>query len=130
MILVLTAGAATWAGTSMVDAGLGLWPALAGVLNALPVALLCLGASLLALGWVPQAVFPIGALPAAGGFLLQVFADTFGWPGWVRWLSPFSHVANVPATSPDWGGTAALLTLALLLAAAGAAGYARRDLRG
>jgi ABC-2 type transport system permease protein len=130
VILLLTAGAATWAGTSMAGAGLGLWPAMAGVLNALPIAVLCLGASLLALGWVPQAVFPIGALPAAGGFLLQVFADTFGWPGWVRWLSPFSHVANVPATSPDWGGTAALLTLALLLAAAGAAGYARRDLRG
>jgi ABC-2 type transport system permease protein len=130
VILVLTAGAATWAGTSMVDAGLGLWPALAGVLNALPVALLCLGASLLALGWVPQAVFPIGALPAAGGFLLQVFADTFGWPGWVRWLSPFSHVANVPATSPDWAGTAGILAIALVLATVGVAGYARRDLRG
>jgi ABC-2 type transport system permease protein len=130
VILLLTAGAATWAGTSMVDAGLRLGPALAGVLNALPVALLCLGASLLALGWVPQAVFPIGALPAVGGFLLQVFADTFGWPGWVRWLSPFSHVANVPATSPDWAGTAGILAVALVLAAVGAAGYARRDLRG
>jgi ABC-2 type transport system permease protein len=130
VVLLLAAGLATWAGTSLVDAGLGLWPALAGALNALPVALLCLGASLLALGWVPQAVFPIGSLPAAGGFLLKALADTFGWPGWVRWLSPFSHVANVPATPPDLAGTAGILTLALALAAAGVAGYARRDLRG
>jgi ABC-2 type transport system permease protein len=128
--LLVTAGVAVWTGSSLVDAGLGLGPALAGVLNLLPVALLCLGAALLALGWVPQAVFPLGSLPAAGGFLLQVLADTLGWPAWVRWLSPFSHIGNVPALSPDWAGTAGILAVAGLLAAAGVAGYGRRDLRG
>jgi ABC-2 type transport system permease protein len=37
------------------------------------------------LGWAPSAVFALGVLPAAGGFLLLVLADTFGWPGAVRW---------------------------------------------
>jgi ABC-2 type transport system permease protein len=130
VLLAVVAGLATWVGTSTVGAGLGLWPALAGVLNAVPVALLCLGAALLALGWLPRAVFPVGALPAVGGFLLQVLADSLGWPAWVRRLSPFTHLGSVPADPPDWPGTAGILAVFLVLGVVGALGYARRDLRG
>jgi ABC-2 type transport system permease protein len=130
LVLAVAAGLATWAGTSAVGAGLGLWPALAGVLNSVPVALLSLGAALLALGWLPQAVLPVGALPTVGGFLLQALADSFGWPHWVLWLSPFTHVNTVPAQAPDWAGTAGILAVAAVFAVAGAVGYARRDLRG
>jgi polyether ionophore transport system permease protein len=129
-ILAVTAGLASLAGTSAAQAGIGLWPAVAGVLNILPVALLCLGAALFALGWVPSAVVGIGVLPAMGGFLLLVLADTFAWPGWIRALSPFAHLAAVPAVPPDWAGTAGMLAIAIVLGLAGAAGYARRDLRG
>jgi ABC-2 type transport system permease protein len=128
--LAVAAGLATYAGTSLVDAQLGLWPAVAGVLNVVPVALLCLGAALFALGWAPRAVAALGALPAAGGFLLQALADTFGWPAWIRALSPFAHLASVPAAPPDWGGTAGILAVAALLGVAGTARYSRRDLRG
>jgi ABC-2 type transport system permease protein len=96
----------------------------------LPVAVLCLAAAVLALGWVPRAVLPVGALPGAGGFVLQVLADIFAWLPWVRQLSPFSHLAAVPATGPNWPGTIGLLAVASLLAGAGVAGYRRRDLRG
>jgi ABC-2 type transport system permease protein len=118
-----------WVGTATVGAPLGAGAALAGTLNVLPVALLCLGAALLALGWLPRAVLAVGSVPAAGGFLLQVLADSFGWPGWVRQLSPYAHVAPVPVQAPDWAGAAGLLATAALLAAAGLAGYSRRDLR-
>ena len=72
----------------------------------------------------------IGVLPAAGGYLLLVFADTFAWPAWVRSVSPFAHLASVPAESLNAGGAVGMLVVALALAAVGLAGYARRDLRG
>jgi len=88
------------------------------------------GAALFALGWVPHAVLPVGVLPAAGGYLVQVLADTFSWPAWVAQLSPFAHVATVPAAPADWPGAIGILAVAALLALTGAVGYARRNLRG
>ena len=129
-LLVVVAGLAMWAGAGIAGAGLGLGAAVAGELNVLPVPLLCAGAALFALGWAPGVVLPIGALPAAGGFLLHSLAESFGWPGWVDVLSPFAHLAAVPARSPDWAGTIGMTAVAAVLAVAGAAGYTRRDLRG
>ena len=130
LMLAMVAGAATWLGTGWVGAPLGPWDALSGALNAVPVSLLCLGAALLALGWAPRAVLPIGVLPAAGGYLLYVLAQSFGWPQWMTSLSPFAHVAAVPAAPPDWPGTLGILAIAVALATAGAVGFSRRDLRG
>jgi ABC-2 type transport system permease protein len=130
VVLAGVAGLATWVGTAWVGAGLGVGEALAGAVNVVPVALFCLGAGLAALGWAPQAVLPVGVLPAAGGYLLLVLADSFRWPGWVRGLSPFDHLAAVPAEPMDVGGALGMLAAALLLAVLGLAGYSRRDLRG
>ena len=49
VVLTLVAGLATWAGTAIVGAGLSLGGALAGSLNVLSVAALCLGAAVFAL---------------------------------------------------------------------------------
>ena len=72
----------------------------------------------------------IGVLPAAGGYLLLVFAESFRWPDWVRSLSPFDHLAPVPAAPVDVAGALGMLVVAAALAAVGLAAYARRDLRG
>jgi ABC-2 type transport system permease protein len=130
VVLAAVAGLATWAGTAWVGAGLGLGDALWGAVSVVPVALLCLGAALAALGWAPSAVLGLGVLPAAGGYLLLVFADTFRWPEWVRDLSPFAHVASVPAEPVDVSGALGMLAVAAALAVLGLVGYARRDLRG
>ena len=130
VVLAVVAGLATWVGTAWVGAGLGLVDALWGAVSVVPVALLCLGAALAALGWAPSAVLPLGVLPAAGGYLLLVFADSFRWPEWVRALSPFAHVASVPAEPMDVPGALGMLAVAAVLAVVGLAGYARRDLRG
>jgi putative exporter of polyketide antibiotics len=103
---------------------------LAGALNVVPIAALCLGAAQLAIGWLPQAVLALGATPAVGGFLLTVLVDTFDWPNWLGQLSPFAHLASVPAIAPNWAGAAGLISVSLLLAGLGIAGFARRDLRG
>jgi len=128
-LLALVAGTATWAGATLVGAGLGLADALAGVVNVLPVALLCLGAAVLAVGVAPRSTGPVGALPAAGGFLLHVVADSVDAPAWVAGLSPFAHLATVPAQPPDWPGALGMLAVAAVLAVAGLYAYRRRDLR-
>jgi ABC-2 type transport system permease protein len=94
----------------------------------LPVALLCLGAALAALGWTPSAVLAVGVLPAAGGYLLLVLSDTFGWPDAVRWFSPFAHLDDVPAEPWNVPGAVGMLLVAVALGVAGCARYARRDL--
>jgi ABC-2 type transport system permease protein len=129
VVLAVVAGLTTWAGARAVDAPLGMGESVAGALSVVPVALLCVGAALAALGWVPQAVLPLGVLPAAGGYLLLVFAESFHWPAWVRGIAPFAHLSAVPAEPMDVAGALGMLAVALLLGVLGLVGYARRDLR-
>ncbi len=128
VLLTAVAGLVTWAGTAAVGVPLGP-AALAGAANTLPVTALGLGAALLALGWAPRLVVPVGMLPAAGGFLLTVLADSTGAPQWIAALSPFAHLAPVPSAPPDVPAAAAMVVIALVLAAAGVAGFHRRDIR-
>jgi ABC-2 type transport system permease protein len=129
-VLVTVAGLATWLGVAATGGGLGLAAALAGTWNALPVALLCLGAGVLAVGWLPRAVGVVGAVPAVGGFLVQVVAESAQAPRWVIDMSPFAHLAPVPFSAPNGPATTIMTGVALALGAVGMVGYRSRDLRG
>ncbi|RZU53510.1 ABC-2 type transport system permease protein [Krasilnikovia cinnamomea] len=126
--LVTVAALATWAGVTASGGELSLTAALRGTWNTLPVALLSLGAAVLATGCAPHAVALLGSLPTVGGFLLYTIADSVGAPGWVRDLSPFAHLAPVPLTPADMPAILVMIALSALLAAAGALTYRRRDL--
>jgi ABC-2 type transport system permease protein len=127
-VLLTAAALAMWAGTSAIGAPLTIGAALAGALNGAPVALLCLGAAMLAWGARPQHVAAVGSLPAVGGFLLQVLAPSVGAPAWVVEISPYAHLAAVPDSPPDWAATAALTGVAAALGMLGVLRYAHRDL--
>ncbi|MFV2114493.1 hypothetical protein ACFHW0_19445 [Micromonospora sp. LOL_025] len=127
-VLVTVAGVATWLGASLVGADLPLRAAVAGTWNVLPVALLSLGAAALVLGRTPHGVAVLGMVPAAGGFLLKVVADSTGAAGWVSWLSPYTHLAAVPQATPDRPATTVMIVLAGAAATVGVAGYRRRDM--
>lgn len=127
--LAIVAGLAVWCGTTLVAAGLGFGPALAGALNGLPIAALSLGAATLALGWFPSATVAVGAAPTAGGFLLLVIADSTGAPEWITSLSPFAHLAPVPLQPVNWAATLIMLAIAAILGGVGVLGYQHRDLR-
>jgi len=129
LLIAGAAGLATWLAATLVGAPLSLSSALAGAFNVAPVLLLSLGCALLALGWLPRAVFVTGSIPAAGGFLLQSVADSLQWPAGVVALSPFDHLNRVPAETPDWPGAAVMVLIGLILALTGLLGYQRRDLR-
>ncbi|WP_200210625.1 ABC transporter permease [Micromonospora coerulea] len=127
-VLVTVAAVATWLGATIVGADLALPAALAGTWNVLPVASLGVGAAVLALGRAPHAVTAVGLVPTAGGFLLKVVADSVEAPAWVSGLSPFAHLAAVPAAGPDWPAAAVISALAGVAVLVGAWGYRRRDL--
>ena len=74
-------------------------------------------------------MLPVGVLPGAGGFLWTVVADSIDAPHWVAGVSPFTHLAAVPAVGPDVPGAVVMGVVALFLGCAGATGYERRDLR-
>ena len=130
VVLAVGAGLSSWAGASAVGAEVPLGAALAGALNVVPIAWLSLGAALFAFGWWPPLTFAVGALPAVGGFLLQVLAETLRWPSWALALSPYEHVQAVPYDSVNWAGTIAMTAIATALAVVGLLGFTRRDLRG
>ncbi|WP_205705534.1 hypothetical protein [Kineococcus indalonis] len=129
LVLTAVAALATWVGVAAAGGGLALTDALRGTFNTLPVTLLCLGVAVLAAGAGLPAVTALGCLPGAGGFLLQVLADSVDAPAGVRGLSPVSHLAPVPLRGVDWTAALVMTALAVLLALAGAAVHRRRDLR-
>nr|WP_221383257.1 hypothetical protein [Actinoplanes polyasparticus] len=128
VVLVLVAGAATAAGATLSGAPLSVAESLAGAVNVLPVALLSLGAAVLALGVAPRLMGWISAVPGIGGFLLLVTADSVNAPHWVAQLSPFAHLARVPAESPHLTAAAVMLLVGSTAVFVGLTTYGRRDL--
>ncbi|MGQ5263317.1 hypothetical protein ACTWLT_21535 [Micromonospora sp. ZYX-F-536] len=130
LVLVTIAAIATWAGVAAIGGDFALTAALRGTWNTVPIILLSVGAAVLATGVAPSAVTAVGCLPATGGFLLEVTADSTSAPTWVGNLSPFAHLAPVPLAPANWPGALVMAGLAAALTAGGAAAYRRRDLRG
>jgi ABC-2 type transport system permease protein len=123
-----SAAVAVWSGTKITGAPLQLSDSLAGALNSVPVALLAAGGAALGVGWLPSAAGAIGALPVVGGFLVNVIMQTTNAPGWVVNLSPWTHLAAVPDTPPNWAATTIFLLIGAILTALGVYGYVQRDL--
>ena len=123
-----SAAVAVWSGAKITGAPLQLTDSLAGALNSLPVALLAAGAAAVGVGWLPSAAGAIGALPIVGGFLVNVIMQTTHAPGWVVNLSPWTHLAAVPETPPNWAATTIFLFIGAILTALGVYGYVERDL--
>jgi len=129
VLLTGVAGLAFALGAGVVDTPLGPGQVLAGAFNTLPVALLGLGAAVLALGWAPRFIGFIGAVPTVGGFLWLVIAQSVGAPRWIENVSPFAHLAAVPAEPVDWAAGALMLLGSVALGGVGLAAWRRRDLR-
>jgi ABC-2 type transport system permease protein len=123
-----SAAVAIWSGAKITGAPLQLTDSLAGALNSLPVALLAAGAAAVGVGWLPSAAGAIGALPVVGGFVVNVLMQTTHAPGWVVNLSPWTHLAAVPDTPPNWAATTIFLFIGAILTALGVYGYVQRDL--
>jgi ABC-2 type transport system permease protein len=98
--------------------------------NCLPVFVLFLGLGALAYAVVPRAGVAIAYALVATAFVWETVGGLLEAPGWLLGVSPFHHVALVPAES--FAATAAAVMVAVGLAAvlAALAAFRRRDLIG
>ena len=126
----LGAGLGIGIGAKLTAAHLAFPDALAGGINAIPPEVLIAGVGALLLAFVPR--LAVGALYAfvVAAFVLELFGAILSLPHWVLDLSPFHHVAPVPARGFAPVSTVSLLGLGAVAIAAGIAGYRRRDLLG
>ena len=126
---------------AMLVSGLGLWLAVNAVLKDGYGFLPMLGASLAQLpgmlGIVAVAVFCLGTQPKYTGlawaylgysFVAVYFGGLIGLPEWTAKLSSFSYNPQMPAEPFRPLIAALVLAVSLVLMAAGAVGYRRRDL--
>ena len=130
-LLAVLTGVALWAGavvTGSRDVALG--PALGAVLNTVPLVLLVTGLAVLAFGVAPRLTAAVPVAVTVGGYVLTLLGPALAWPSWVVDLSPFTHLAYVPAEPFAAGAAAVMALLGVLAAGAGWAGFVRRDTTG
>ncbi|HMK11571.1 MAG TPA: hypothetical protein VK461_08330 [Acidimicrobiales bacterium] len=120
---------ATWLAVVAANGDLSFADALAGIANTFPAIAMFLGVAVMLLGIRPDLERSGGGGFVVGALAVSVFGPLMHLPDWVLDLSPFHHLAAVPAQPVDWGSAVVLCTLALALLAGGFVTYTRRDLR-
>jgi polyether ionophore transport system permease protein len=128
VFLTFVAGAAIWAGGRAAGSTvLGLGDSVAANLNTLPVVALVGGLAVAAYGVLPRLTVPVPVTAAVAAFVLYLVGPALQWPSWILDLSPFTHLALVPAE--PWAVVAGVLMTAIgvALAAAGALAFRIRD---
>lgn len=126
--LALIAAIGAWAGANLSGASISFADAAAASFNVVPTALLFGGLTVLAFGAVPRATAYVAFGTATVAFLIQTIAGLSGAPSWLIDLSPFSHIAPVPASSMDTTATLVMLAIAAASTALGLLAFQHRDL--
>jgi ABC-2 type transport system permease protein len=128
--LSLLAGAATWAGAAATGITISLADMLGAGANCLPVAFLFLGLAALAYAVAPRASGGIAYGIVIASFLWQAVGSLLGVPKWLVDLTPFAHLALVPAQTFRPTSAAIMIGIGLASGAAALAIFRRRDLLG
>ncbi len=128
-LLTFVLGLATWLGSVAANAGLSLGSALSSAANVLPVAILFLGIALLLHGVHPSWTVAVTGVLTIGLYLVDLIGPALSWPTWVVDLSPYHHLALVPAEAPAWEPIGIMLFIALAAGTLGLFSYTRRDLQ-
>lgn len=92
-----------------------------------PALWVLVGVATMLFGWVPRAAM-LAWLAVAATFLVGILADLLELPTWVRNLSPYEHVPDMPAQPWAVGPTLVLVIVAAALTTLGLVGFRRRDI--
>jgi ABC-2 type transport system permease protein len=127
VVVMAAAGLGTGLSYGIAAGDAGQVPRLVGAgLAYVPALWLLAGVALLLFGVVPRAVSVAWAVLGAC-FLVGLFAELFDLPTWVRDLSPFEQIPELPAADLAVVPIAAVTAVALALVAAGVATFRHRD---
>ena len=125
----VVAGLLSFVATVVVDVPITFVEGLLAGLNVVPVALLVLGVGTGLFGLVPRLVVPLTYGLVVAAFTLDFVGGLLDLPGWVLELSPFRHLASVPAVDMDLGAAFVMVLVGVVAAAVGLMAFRRRDLR-
>ena len=128
--VALTAGLAAWSGARAAGVHVALPRLVEAGANALPAAVLFLGVATLAVALVPRAGAAIAYGLLTATFIWQLVGTLLGPPRWLLDLTPFAHVAPVPAKPFDAVAAGVLVVVGVVSGALGITAFRRRDLRG
>ncbi len=131
LLLLVTSGLAMWLGLFLTGVDeVSVTDALGSVFNTLPVVVLVGGLAVLTFGLLPRLTVVIPVTVTLVGYLLTFLGPALKWPSWVVDLSPWTHLALVPAV--DWAATSGviMLLLGVVMGLLGLLLFRRRDIIG
>ncbi|GAB2453084.1 ABC transporter membrane-spanning protein [Nocardioides hungaricus] len=103
-----------------------LWRLAVPPLQYAPAVLVLSGVARLLYGVAPR-LMAAAWLPLVGAAVVVLFGDLLSIPQWVQDVSPFEHLALVPAQDVDWLAVVGVGAVAVLLSVAGQLAFRRRD---
>jgi ABC-2 type transport system permease protein len=126
--LLLVAGFATGTGAAIsVGDGSYIWDVTVAHLAHAPGGLVLLGIAALLFGVLPR-VIGVTWVVLGSSLFVGLFGTFLDLPQWAHNLSPMDHTGQPPLDDISWSAAMILLVIAAGLAAAGLAGFRRRDL--
>jgi ABC-2 type transport system permease protein len=124
---LVAAGVGLAAGYSLVTGTSDqLWRLSAPLLQYAPAVLVLSGVARLLYGLSPR-LMVAAWLPLVLSAVVMLFGELLSIPQWLQDLSPFEHLAAVPAHDVDWGAVAAVGGVAAVLSVAGQLAFRWRD---
>ncbi|HEU5317132.1 MAG TPA: hypothetical protein VFX49_13570 [Chloroflexota bacterium] len=127
LLVGTTAGIVTWIAAASQHAGIPFPKLLEAGVNTVSPAIFVLGLGTLVFGVAPRVAPAAGYAVVTYSILVSLVGALVKGQDWILDTSLFSHIALAPAARPDWPETAALVSIAAALAAAGALAFRRRD---
>lgn len=128
LVLLAAALGLGLAGAIVLEDGSFLPRVLGAALAYVPALWVTVGVGLALLGWLPQAA-TVAWTVVVYSFVVVYLGGFLQFPDWLRNLSPFGHVPQMPAEEFALLPLVVLALLAVVLLAAGLVGLRRRDVR-
>ena len=129
--LTIFTGLAMWAGAmASGSTQLTAVASLRAVLNTGSVVVLVTGLALLTFGVLPRLTVAVPVVVTVGGYVLTLLGPALSWPGWIIDLSPFTHLAYVPAEPFAVTSAIVMALIGCIAGACGVASFCRRDITG
>ncbi len=125
--VTVAGGFAAWAGVRLSGQSIGLVDCVKGAVSTVPLAVLFLGLTTLAFGVAPRLTTLVAFGAVALSYAILLIGGLAQAPQWVLDISPFSHLAPVPAVPADVTTMAALAGVGALGVLAGGWVFNRRD---
>ncbi len=119
----------TWAAVASQHIGVSFHSIFMAGLNTLPPALLMLGLTLFAFGWLPRATSLAGYAVLGWSFLLLMLGSGLKLNHWILDTSVLQHVKLAAAMSPNWHTNVLLLVVAVVATLLGLWRFTGRDLQ-